>query len=129
MAGTPNTVWRGGVVHNLIEDSLSDLGPAFTGTIAVAPYANFNPSRRPPSMFEPVHGSAPAIAGPCSANPVGHIRPGAMLPDHLCGAETGAMVLVAIKEVLLDPQAVPTTDLGDNGSTEALRHQIAGKLP
>ena len=52
-----------------------------------------------------------------------------MLPDHLCGAETGAMVLVAIKEVLLDPQAVPTTDLGDNGSTEALRHQIAGKLP
>ena len=117
------------MVHNLIEDSLSDLGPGFTGTIAVAPSAKFNPSRRPPSMFEPVHGSAPAIAGPCSANPVGHIRPGAMLPDHLCGAETGAMVLVAIKEVLLDPQAVPTTDLGDIKGAEALPHLIAGKLP
>lgn len=52
-----------------------------------------------------------------------------MLPDHLCGAETGAMVLVAIEEILLDPQAVPTTDLGDIEGAEALPHQIAGKLP
>lgn len=117
------------VGSNLFGDILSDLGPGVTGTIAVAPSANLNPPRRYPSMFEPVHGSAPDIAGQGIANPIGQIWSGAMMLDHLGEAEAGAMVLAAIEAVLRDPQAVLTPDLGGKGSTEDLTRQILDKLP
>lgn len=117
------------VGSNLFGDILSDLGPGVTGTIAVAPSANLNPPRRYPSMFEPVHGSAPDIAGQGIANPIGQIWSGAMMLDHLGEAEAGAMVLAAIEAVLLDPQAVLTPDLGGRGSTEDLTRQVLDKLP
>ncbi|CCA92486.1 tartrate dehydrogenase [Novosphingobium sp. PP1Y] len=117
------------VGSNLFGDILSDLGPGVTGTIAVAPSANLNPPRRYPSMFEPVHGSAPDIAGQGIANPIGQIWSGAMMLDHLGEAEAGAMVLAAIEAVLRDPQAVLTPDLGGNGSTEDLTRQILDQLP
>lgn len=117
------------VGSNLFGDILSDLGPGVTGTIAVAPSANLNPPRRYPSMFEPVHGSAPDIVGQGIANPIGQIWSGAMMLDHLGEAEAGAMVLAAIEAVLRDPQAVLTPDLGGKGSTEDLTRQILDKLP
>ncbi|MBF7011785.1 tartrate dehydrogenase [Novosphingobium resinovorum] len=117
------------VGSNLFGDILSDLGPGVTGTIAVAPSANLNPPRRFPSMFEPVHGSAPDIAGQGIANPIGQIWSGAMMLDHLGEAEAAAMVLAAIEAVLLDPQAVLTPDLGGDGSTADLTRQILEKLP
>lgn len=117
------------VGSNLFGDILSDLGPGVTGTIAVAPSANLNPPRRFPSMFEPVHGSAPDIAGQGIANPIGQIWSGAMMLDHLGEAEAAEMVLAAIEAVLLDPQAVLTPDLGGDGSTADLTRQILEKLP
>ncbi|AIT82670.1 MULTISPECIES: tartrate dehydrogenase [Sphingomonadales] len=117
------------VGSNLFGDILSDLGPGVTGTIAVAPSANLNPPRRFPSMFEPVHGSAPDIAGQGIANPIGQIWSGAMMLDHLGEAEAAAMVLAAIEAVLLDPQADLTPDLGGDGSTADLTRQILEKLP
>ncbi|GIT48928.1 MAG: hypothetical protein Ct9H300mP14_08560 [Gammaproteobacteria bacterium] len=71
------------VASNLFGDILSDLGPATTGTIAIAPSANLNPEREFPSLFEPVHGSAPDIAGKGIANPIGQIWSGVMMLDHL----------------------------------------------
>ena len=71
------------VAGNLFGDILSDLGPAVTGTIGIAPSGNLNPERRFPSMFEPVHGSAPDIAGQNIANPIGQIWSGAMMLEHL----------------------------------------------
>ena len=77
------------VASNLFGDILSDLGPAVAGTIGIAPSGNINPERRFPSMFEPVHGSAPDIAGKNIANPVGQIWSGAMMLDHLGYADAG----------------------------------------
>ena len=77
------------VASNLFGDILSDLGPAVTGTIGIAPSGNLNPERRFPSMFEPVHGSAPDIAGKNIANPIGQIWSGAMMLEHL-GAKDAA---------------------------------------
>src|SRR5207253_5801202 len=71
------------VASNLFGDILSDLGPACTGTIGIAPSANLDPERRHPSLFEPVHGSAPDIAGRKIANPIGQIWSGAMMLEHL----------------------------------------------
>ena len=71
------------VASNLFGDILSDLGPACTGTIGIAPSGNINPERKFPSLFEPVHGSAPDIAGQGIANPVGQIWSGAMMLEHL----------------------------------------------
>src|SRR5262252_2043744 len=88
------------VGSNLFGDILSDLGPAVTGTIGIAPSGNLNPERRFPSMFEPVHGSAPDIAGHNIANPIGQIWSGAMLLDHLgCGAAARS-IIAAIETVL-----------------------------
>ena len=88
------------VASNLFGDILSDLGPACAGTIGIAPSANINPPREFPSLFEPVHGSAPDIAGRGIANPIGQIWCGAMMLDHLGHAEAGAAVLAAIERVL-----------------------------
>ena len=107
------------VGSNLFGDILSDLGPGVTGTIAVAPSANLNPERRYPSMFEPVHGSAPDIAGKGIANPIGQIWAGAMMLDHLGQPDAASHVLAAIETVLRAGQ-VMTPDLKGISSTTDL---------
>ncbi|SDI01710.1 tartrate dehydrogenase/decarboxylase / D-malate dehydrogenase [Pseudomonas flavescens] len=115
------------VASNLFGDILSDLGPACTGTIGIAPSANINPERTFPSLFEPVHGSAPDIAGKGIANPIGQIWCGAMMLDHLGHPQAGAAVLAAIEKVLAQgPERAPLTrDIGGTGTTEALGKAIA----
>jgi tartrate dehydrogenase/decarboxylase/D-malate dehydrogenase len=93
------------VASNLFGDILSDLGPACTGTIGIAPSANINPERRFPSLFEPVHGSAPDIAGKGIANPVGQIWAAAMMLEHLGETQASAAVVQAIEKVLAVPAA------------------------
>lgn len=118
------------VASNLFGDILSDLGPACTGTIGIAPSANINPERTWPSLFEPVHGSAPDIAGQGIANPIGQIWCGAMMLDHLGHADAGAAVLSAIEHVLaLGPSGAPLTpDLHGTGTTSELGESIARRL-
>ena len=115
------------VASNLFGDILSDLGPACTGTIGIAPSANINPERNFPSLFEPVHGSAPDIAGKGVANPIGQIWCGAMMLEHLGHPEAGAAVLAAIEKVLaMGPEQAPlTADIGGTGTTRALGEAIA----
>jgi len=115
------------VASNLFGDILSDLGPACTGTIAIAPSANINPERLFPSLFEPVHGSAPDIAGRGLANPIGQIWCGSMMLDHLGYPEAGAAVLRAIEKVLeAGPTNAPfTPDMGGTASTSDLGRAIA----
>lgn len=116
------------VGSNLFGDILSDLGPGMTGTIAVAPSANINPEKDHPSMFEPVHGSAPDIAGQGIANPVGQIWSAAMMLDHLGEAEAGAAVLRAIETCLSDPAAPRTPDLGGTATTTEFGQAIEEAL-
>jgi tartrate dehydrogenase/decarboxylase/D-malate dehydrogenase len=116
------------VASNLFGDILSDLGPGITGTIAVAPSANINPERIFPSMFEPVHGSAPDIAGKGIANPIGQIWSGAMMLEHLGEPEAGAAVLHALESVLAAPNRRLTPDLGGNATTSELGKAIASAL-
>ena len=113
------------VASNLFGDILSDLGPAVTGTIGIAPSANLNPEREFPSMFEPVHGSAPDIAGKKIANPIGQIWSGAMMLDHLGYSEAGAAIVQAIETVLADPDGPKTRDIGGNALTVDLGKAIA----
>ena len=116
------------VGSNLFGDILSDLGPGITGTIAVAPSANLNPERRFPSMFEPVHGSAPDIAGQGIANPIGQIWSGAMMLEHLGEAEAAALVMRALEASLIAPDIEKTPDLGGNGTTAGFAEAIRTKL-
>ncbi|WP_423194880.1 MULTISPECIES: tartrate dehydrogenase [unclassified Cupriavidus] len=118
------------VASNLFGDILSDLGPACTGTIGVAPSANINPDRTYPSLFEPVHGSAPDIAGKGIANPIGQIWCGGMMLEHLGHAEAGAAVLAAIEKVLAaGPGHAPLTrDIGGTAGTADLGRAIAEAL-
>ncbi|MEE4454177.1 tartrate dehydrogenase [Novosphingobium resinovorum] len=116
------------VGSNLFGDILSDLGPGVTGTIAVAPSANINPDRRHPSMFEPVHGSAPDIAGRGIANPVGMIWSGAMMLDHLGEKAAGAAVLAGIEAVLGAADAPLTPDLGGSATTRDLGAAITASI-
>lgn len=113
------------VGSNLFGDILSDLGPACTGTIGIAPSANLNPEREFPSMFEPVHGSAPDIAGRGVANPIGQIWSGAMMLDHLGHPGAGAAVVRAIEQVLADPAAPRTRDIGGTANTVDVGKAIA----
>jgi tartrate dehydrogenase/decarboxylase/D-malate dehydrogenase len=113
------------VASNLFGDILSDLGPACTGTIAVAPSANLNPTREWPSLFEPVHGSAPDIAGKGIANPIGQIWAGAMMLDFLGHRAAHDAVMAAIETVLADPAAPKTPDLGGQASCTQLGQAIA----
>ncbi len=113
------------VASNLFGDILSDLGPGVTGTIAVAPSANINPEREFPSMFEPVHGSAPDIAGRGIANPIGQIWSAAMMLEHLGQPEAAAAVVRAIESVLSSPTAPLTPDLGGSASTRDLGEAVA----
>ena len=105
------------VASNLFGDILSDLGPACTGTIGVAPSGNINPDRTNPSLFEPVHGSAPDIAGQGIANPVGQIWSAAMMLEHLGEKAAAEAIVKAIEMVLAEPQ-LRTADL--KGSAETI---------
>jgi len=114
------------VASNLFGDILSDLGPACTGTIGVAPSANINPEGKFPSLFEPVHGSAPDIAGKGIANPIGQIWCGAMMLEHLGYKEAGEAMVSAIEEVLAsDDKSALTPDLKGKGTTRSLGEKIA----
>jgi tartrate dehydrogenase/decarboxylase/D-malate dehydrogenase len=112
------------VASNLFGDILSDLGPACTGTIGIAPSANINPERNFPSLFEPVHGSAPDIAGMGIANPVGQIWSAAMMLDHLGETAAAASVVRAIETTMVE-EALRTRDLGGRASTENCGKAIA----
>jgi len=114
------------VGSNLFGDILSDLGPACTGTIGIAPSANLNPERRFPSLFEPVHGSAPDIAGKGIANPIGQIWSGALMLDFLGHRQAHDAVLAAIETLLQPGSGGPrTADLGGNAGTREVGQAIA----
>lgn len=116
------------VASNLFGDILSDLGPACTGTIGIAPSGNINPERKFPSLFEPVHGSAPDIAGQGIANPIGQIWSASMMLEHL-GEKSAAQAIVRAFENVLarrDPSLTP--DLGGTGTTELLGKAVAEEI-
>jgi tartrate dehydrogenase/decarboxylase/D-malate dehydrogenase len=115
------------VGSNLFGDILSDLGAAVAGSIGIAPSANLNPERDYPSMFEPVHGSAPDIAGQGIANPIGQIWSGAMMLDHLGHEDAGAGVLSAIENVLKDTDT-RTPDLKGSARTSEVADAIMNAL-
>jgi tartrate dehydrogenase/decarboxylase/D-malate dehydrogenase len=118
------------VASNLFGDILSDLGAAIAGSLGIAPSANLNPEREFPSMFEPVHGSAPDIAGKGIANPVGQILSGAMMLDYLGHSEAARLIETAVERVTME--GVKTPDLGGRASTkevgEAVEQAIAKAL-
>lgn len=114
------------VASNLFGDILSDLGPACTGTIGIAPSANLNPERRFPSLFEPVHGSAPDIAGKGIANPIGQIWSAALMLDFLGYPKAHDAVLKAIEQVLGEGPKTP--DLGGTANTVEVGKAIAEAL-
>jgi tartrate dehydrogenase/decarboxylase/D-malate dehydrogenase len=115
------------VASNLFGDILSDLGAAVVGSIGLVPAANLNPERTFPSMFEPVHGSAPDIAGKAIANPVAQIRSGAMMLEHL-GESRAAQAVETACESVLERSDVRTPDIGGKASTphlgEAIAHEV-----
>jgi tartrate dehydrogenase/decarboxylase / D-malate dehydrogenase len=115
------------VGSNLFGDILSDLGPACTGTIGIAPSGSINPERTAPSLFEPVHGSAPDIAGKGLANPVGQIWSAAMMLDHLGERDAAAAILTAIEAVLAEP-ALRTADIKGRADTVTCGKAIAEAL-
>lgn len=114
------------VASNLMGDILSDLGAACTGTIGVAPSANLNPEGEFPSMFEPVHGSAPDIYGQKIANPIGQIWSGAMMLDHLGESGAAAATMNAIEQTLRDGPRTP--DMGGTASTDEVGSAIAAAV-
>ncbi len=120
-----NPQWFDVVVgSNLFGDILSDLGPAVAGSIGIAPSANINPERKHPSMFEPVHGSAPDIAGQNTCNPIGQIWSGAMMLDHLGEHAAAAAILTAIEKLLAEG-GPRTRDLGGQASTQDVGRALA----
>jgi tartrate dehydrogenase/decarboxylase/D-malate dehydrogenase len=115
------------VGSNLFGDILSDLGPACTGTIAIAPSANMNPEKAHPSMFEPVHGSAPDIAGQNIANPIGTIWAGAMMLQHLGQQAAHDTIMTAVENVLKDGANL-TRDMGGTANTQELGKAIEAAI-
>ncbi len=115
------------VGSNLFADILSDLGPAVAGSIGIAPSANINPEREYPSMFEPVHGSAPDIAGKNIANPIAQIWSGAMMLDHLGHPQAASAVEKAIQSVL-ENTSLRTPDMGGKASTAEIGNEIANAV-
>jgi tartrate dehydrogenase/decarboxylase/D-malate dehydrogenase len=111
------------VASNLFGDILSDLGPACTGTIGIAPSANINPERKFPSLFEPVHGSAPDIAGQGIANPIGQIWSGAMMLDHLGHPAAHDAIVRAIEKVTAEGPRTP--DMGGSATTSDVGKAVA----
>ncbi|MFN8062860.1 MAG: tartrate dehydrogenase [Vicinamibacterales bacterium] len=111
------------VASNLFGDILSDLAAAVAGSIGIAPSANLNPEREFPSMFEPVHGSAPDISGKGIANPLGAIWSGAMMLDHL-GEHGAAVDVMSAISIVLAESDVRTPDLGGNATTTELASAV-----
>jgi tartrate dehydrogenase/decarboxylase / D-malate dehydrogenase len=116
------------VGSNLFGDILSDLGPAVCGTIGIAPSGNINPERAHPSLFEPVHGSAPDIAGKGIANPIGQIWSAALMLDFLGYPAAGREIVAAIERLLADPAAPRTGDLGGKAGTSDVGKAIAALI-
>jgi tartrate dehydrogenase/decarboxylase/D-malate dehydrogenase len=115
------------VGSNLFGDILSDLGPGITGTIGIAPSANINPEGDFPSMFEPVHGSAPDIAGQGIANPIGQIWSAAMMLDHLGHRDAHDAIITAIEDVIRHRDHL-TPDLGGSASCGDCGNAVAARL-
>ena len=114
------------VASNLFGDILSDLAGAIAGSIGVAPSANLNPDREYPSLFEPVHGSAPDIAGRGIANPIGAIWTGAMMLEHLGHAEAAQDLTAAFRAVTAS--GIRTADLGGVATTAEVSQAVAAEL-
>jgi tartrate dehydrogenase/decarboxylase/D-malate dehydrogenase len=114
------------VGSNLFGDILTDLGPAIAGSIGIAPSANLNPEREFPSMFEPVHGSAPDIAGKGIANPMGQVWCGAMMLEHLGVPEAGDRVMEALNATL--EAGIATPDIGGRGNTREVVEAICERI-
>ncbi|WP_370518411.1 isocitrate/isopropylmalate family dehydrogenase [Nostocoides sp. HKS02] len=115
------------VGSNLFGDILSDLGAAIAGSIGIAPSGNLNPERDYPSMFEPVHGSAPDIAGLGVANPLGQIWSAALMLEHLGQPEAAADVMRAMTVTLSSP-TTRTPDIGGSASTAAVTSAVIAEL-
>jgi tartrate dehydrogenase/decarboxylase/D-malate dehydrogenase len=115
------------VGSNLFGDILSDLSAAVVGSIGIAPSANLNPEREFPSMFEPVHGSAPDIAGKGIANPVAQIWSGAMMLEHL-GEKAAARDVEKAIETVLAAKSPKTPDLGGNATTQDVGNAIVAEI-
>jgi tartrate dehydrogenase/decarboxylase/D-malate dehydrogenase len=115
------------VASNLFGDILTDLGAAVSGSLGVAPGANLNPSREYPSMFEPIHGSAPDIAGQGIANPIGAIWAAALMLEHLREPDAAREVVAAIERVLAEGR-VRTPDLGGRASTADMTRAVIDAL-
>jgi tartrate dehydrogenase/decarboxylase/D-malate dehydrogenase len=115
------------VASNLFGDILSDLGPACTGTIGIAPSGNINPEKKFPSLFEPVHGSAPDIAGKGIANPIGQIWSGAMMLDYLGEKEAAESIIKSIEKTLSDKKK-RTKDLNGSSTTTECAKAVLDNL-
>lgn len=115
------------VGSNLFGDILTDLGAAITGGLGLAPSGNINPEKEFPSMFEPIHGSAPDIAGKGIANPIAQIWSTGLMLEHLGYPELAEVILQVIEEVLVEGE-VRTPDLGGNSTTSELGNQVVHKL-
>ena len=117
------------VTSNLFGDILTDIGSAISGSLGIAPGANINPGRRFPSMFEPIHGSAPDIAGQGIANPIGAVWAGALMLDHLGRPDLHDRIVSAIERVVASG-TIRTPDLGGTGTTrevaDAITREISG---
>ena len=115
------------VTSNLFGDILTDIGSAISGSLGIAPGANINPTRVHPSMFEPIHGSAPDIAGKGIANPIGAIWAGALMLDHLGRRDLHDQIVAALERVVKSGKTL-TPDLGGNASTEDVAAAITSQL-
>ena len=116
------------VASNLFGDILSDLGGAISGSLGLAPSANINPERKFPSLFEPVHGSAPDIAGKGIANPLAAIRSAAMMLEFLGEKDSAAVLDIAVNQILTDPSAPRTPDIGGNATTAGVGDAIVARI-
>jgi tartrate dehydrogenase/decarboxylase/D-malate dehydrogenase len=115
------------LASNLFGDILTDLGAAVSGSLGIAPSGNINPERKHPSMFEPIHGSAPALKGKGIANPIGAVWAGALMLDHL-GSRDGHDLIVRAIETVLATDGPRTPDLGGCATTADVTNAILGAL-
>ncbi len=115
------------VASNMFGDILTDIGSAISGSLGIAPGANINPERQHPSMFEPIHGSAPDIAGQGIANPIGAIWAGAQMLDHLGHPDLHDRVVGAIERVVAT-RSVRTPDLGGSATTAQMTRAIEAEI-